>query len=131
VVFVLICAGLSHVRAESSTESAVSAARDWLSGVDGGSYADSWRESSAYFRGLVSEDTWRTSVEGVRKPFGRLLSRTLLTVQESSAIPGAPDGNYVVISFAAAFENKKSARETVTFVLDGDGKWRAAGYLIR
>jgi hypothetical protein len=131
IALIFVCAGLNHARAESSMESAVSAARDWLSDVDGGSYAESWHESSAYFRGLISEDNWRASVEKARKPMGRLLSRELLTAEEPAAIPGAPDGRYVVMSFAAAFEHKKSARETVTFMLDVDGKWRAAGYFIK
>lgn len=40
-------------------------------------------------------------------------------------------GDYVVLSFKMVFEHKKSAIETVTFMLDHDGKWRAAGYFIK
>jgi hypothetical protein len=47
------------------------------------------------------------------------------------SLPGAPDGEYVVIQFKTAFENKKFAIETVTPMLDGDGKWRVSGYFIR
>jgi ribosomal protein S17E len=36
----------------------------------------------------------------------------------------------VVIQFDASFENKKSAIETVTPMLDKDGKWRVAGYYV-
>jgi hypothetical protein len=35
------------------------------------------------------------------------------------------------MSFKTAFEQKKSAIETVTFMLDSDGKWKAAGYFIK
>jgi hypothetical protein len=43
----------------------------------------------------------------------------------------APDGEYVVIQFEASFENKKSAIETVTPMLDKDGNWRVSGYYVK
>jgi ribosomal protein S17E len=33
--------------------------------------------------------------------------------------------------FDTSFENKKSAVETVTFMQEKDGKWKAAGYYIK
>jgi len=38
---------------------------------------------------------------------------------------------YVVIEFTASFENKKSAIETVTPMMDKDGKWRVSGYYVK
>jgi hypothetical protein len=35
------------------------------------------------------------------------------------------------MQFNASFANKKSATETVTFMLEKDGQWRAAGYFIK
>lgn len=70
-------------------------------------------------------------MEGFRKPLGKLVSRKIVKTQESSSLPGAPDGKYVVMSFKTAFKKKKSAIETVTFMVDSDGKWRAAGYYIK
>ncbi|HEX9454853.1 MAG TPA: DUF4019 domain-containing protein, partial [Candidatus Binatia bacterium] len=40
-------------------------------------------------------------------------------------------GNYFVMQFDASFGNKKGAVETVTFMQEKDGKWRAAGYYIK
>jgi len=37
----------------------------------------------------------------------------------------------VVMQFDTSFSNKKSAVETVTFVQEKDGKWKAAGYYIK
>jgi hypothetical protein len=42
-----------------------------------------------------------------------------------------PDGNHVVIKYNMSFQEKKSAAETVTPMLDKDGKWRVAGYSSR
>lgn len=131
----VICFGTAqfgHLWAASQTEtSAVSAARAWLSLIDGGDYSASWGEDSAYFRGAVTEQNWTTSLNGARKPLGAPTHRTMTKKQESTSLPGAPDGKYVVLSFRTAFEHKKSAIETVTFMLEDDGKWRAAGYFIR
>jgi hypothetical protein len=45
--------------------------------------------------------------------------------------PGAPDGKYVVIRYETSFRNKKAATETVTPMLDADGRWRVSGYFIK
>ena len=44
---------------------------------------------------------------------------------------GRPDGEYVVILYDTSFENKKSAVETVTQMIDKDGNWHVAGYYIK
>ena len=62
---------------------------------------------------------------------GKLISRNLTKTQNAQSLPGAPDGNYVVMQFATSFENKKDAVETVTFMREKDGKWKAAGYYIK
>jgi hypothetical protein len=46
-------------------------------------------------------------------------------------LPGAPDGEYVVIQFEASFEKKKAAVETVTPMVDEDGEWRVSGYYLK
>ena len=51
--------------------------------------------------------------------------------QEMTELPGAPDGHYVLLQFETVFANKKSTIETVTFMLEKDGKWKAAGYYIK
>jgi hypothetical protein len=66
-----------------------------------------------------------------RNPLGKLESRNMLKTQEATSLPGAPDGKYVVMSFETAFEHKKSAIETVTFMADKDGICCAAGYFIK
>jgi len=48
-----------------------------------------------------------------------------------TSLPGAPDGEYVVIQYKTSFENKKDAVETVTPMKDEDGVWRVSGYYIK
>jgi hypothetical protein len=115
----------------SKEKAAVAAAQKWLSLVDDGQYAQSWKQAATFFRNAVSEEQWEHSLQAVRKPLGKLLSREVKTKAYKTSLPGAPDGEYVVIQFATSFANKKSAVETVTPMRDQDGTWRVSGYFIR
>jgi hypothetical protein len=116
---------------EAAEKTAASVAPAWLAQIDGGKYAASWKDASAYFRGAITEKGWSDALNSSRKPLGKLVSRKLASAQSASSLPGAPDGNYVVMQFSTSFNNKKEAVETVTFVQEKDGKWRAAGYYIK
>ena len=110
-------------------KAATAAAQTWLATVDDGQYAQSWDQASELFRKAITQDKWVSALESVRKPLGKLVSRAVISAQTTN-LPGAPDGQYVVMQFNASFANKKSAVETVTFMQEKDGKWKAAGYYI-
>jgi hypothetical protein len=110
---------------------AQSAAVAWLVLIDAGNYSASWNAASSLFRQHVSQSQWQTAAAGARVPFGALKSRKLQSATFTRSVPGAPDGEYVVVTFASSFENKASAMETVTPMLDADGTWRVSGYYIR
>jgi predicted Ser/Thr protein kinase len=116
---------------KSQTQDAVSAAKEWLTVVDAGNYSGSWKGAAPFFQGAVTETSWETSMISFRKPLGSLISRKLKSAQLMTEMPGAPDGQYVVMQFETSFANTKSAIETVTFARDQDGQWRAAGYYIK
>jgi len=110
---------------------ALAAAENWLAIIDKGEYAESWKEAAEYFKTAVSQNQWVNSLQAVRKPLGKVNSRTVKSTTYKTSLPGAPDGEYVVIQFTTTFENKKSALETVTPMKDKDGKWRVSGYFIK
>lgn len=112
-------------------ELAVAAAKNWLVMIDQEKYAESWKEAAGYFKNAVKQEQWEQMLPAVRKPLGKLVSRNVKTATYQTALPGAPDGEYVIIEFESTFENKKSAIETVTPMLDKDGKWRVSGYFIK
>jgi hypothetical protein len=70
-------------------------------------------------------------MQAFRKPLGRTISRKLKNKTYATSLPGAPDGEYVVIQYQTRFEHKASAIETITPMLDEDGKWRVSGYFIK
>ncbi len=110
---------------------AVKAATAWVQLLDSGKYDQSWKDSATLFQAAMKQEAWRVSVSEVRKPIGKKLARKVFSAQETKDLPGAPPGTYVVIQFQTDFENKKGAIETITPMLDKDGKWRVSGYFIR
>jgi hypothetical protein len=110
---------------------AVSAAEKWLNMVDEGRYSDSWQGAAEYLRNAINQEQWNRSLRAVRKPLGEVVSRQMKTATYKTSLPGAPDGEYVVIQFDTSFENKKAAIETVTPMMDQDGRWRVSGYYIK
>ncbi len=132
VVIGLVLAVISAVGGSPEKEKpAVASAERWLGLVDQGKYAESWKEAAALFRNAIDQGQWEQSLQGVRKPLGKLITRKIRTKTYRTSLPGAPDGEYVVIEFESSFENKKSAVETVTPMMDKDGKWRVSGYYIK
>lgn len=110
---------------------ATAAAEKWLDLVDAGKYAASWETAAKYFQNAISREKWEQTLDAVRKPLGKLIKRKLISATYKTALPAAPDGQYVVIQFEASFVNKKNAIETVTPMLSEDGKWRVSGYYIK
>lgn len=115
----------------SAEKAAVADAKTWLKLVDQREYSSSWDEAAEYFKKAVTKKQWEQSIQAVRKPLGKTISRKLKSKNYMTSLPGAPDGEYVVIQFETSFENKNYAIETVTPMLDKDGKWRVSGYYIK
>jgi hypothetical protein len=130
-VLILSALGCATVQNPKAEADAVESARAWLTLIDEGKYADSWNDAAEIFKDAVKKEKWMQALQGVRKPLGNLISRETKNTTYKTSLPGAPNGEYVVIQFKASFENKKSAIETVTPMLDKDGNWRVSGYYIK
>lgn len=124
----MVCAA-SH--AGEVGDHAVEVAKKWLAVVDSGDYAKSWTNAAEFFRNAISEERWEQAVRSIRDPLGEVVSRTRKSADYATELPGAPDGEYVVVQFETTFANKASAVETVTPMKDPDGVWRVSGYFIR
>jgi hypothetical protein len=122
---------LAIVRADENAERAAqNSAVVWLALVDSSKYSESWEEASQLFKRQVTKQQWETALNSVRSPLGKLNSRSLKSAEYSTTLPGAPDGEYVVMQFETSFEKKKSAIETVASMKD-EGKWKVSGYYIK
>ncbi len=103
----------------------------WIVGIDAGKYSQSWKDAAKFFQTAITESGWVSALEGTRKPLGAVKSRAIRDMKKATALPGAPDGEYLIIQFDTSFGAKENAVETVTFMLEKDGSWRAGGYFIR
>jgi hypothetical protein len=135
IALTILTAGLLGVTAiaqdAQSVSQAQNAASAWLALVDAGNYADSWEQAAGSFKASVSKPSWAAAAARVRLPLGALKSRQIQSSTFTHTLPGVPDGDYVVITYASRFENKGSAVETVTPLRDKDGTWRVSGYFIK
>ena len=107
------------------------AARSWLALTDEAKYGQSWDEAASLFKSAVTKADWEKAVKGVRSPLGAVVSRKIQSATFTRTLPGAPDGEYVVIKFETQFQNKAAAVETVTPMREKDGSWKVSGYFIR
>ena len=106
-------------------------ATEWLALVDAGKYVESWERMSSGFKKAVSKRKWKSTIEKVRKPLGKFISRKLKSVEYAKELPGAPEGEYVVLQYESAFERRPAAVEKVTLILGQDLTWRVSSYAVK
>jgi hypothetical protein len=117
--------------AGDTEDQALEAAEQWLDLVDRGEYEKSWMSAAALLRAAVTLEQWEHALNAARKPLGEVKSRKLRGAEYTTSMPGAPDGEYVVIQFDTSFANKKEAVETITPMKDAVGVWRVSGYYVK
>lgn len=102
----------------------------WLNIIDAGNYEQSWDQSAPFFQSQITRESWVQSLNQVRKPLGEVTSRQVKSSSEYTKLPGAPDGQYVVITLDTDFAQKSNSIETLT-ISKVDDNWRAVGYFIK
>ena len=107
------------------------AAANWLVQIDKGEYLESWDNAAPYFQNQILQTRWSAALKASRRPLGNLTSRNINSSEFKSELPGAPDGNYYILTYNSSFENKASAIETITLTKGIDGKWKTVGYFIK
>jgi hypothetical protein len=116
---------------EGRTAAAIKAAETFLLLLDTGQYGQSWDEAAGLFRKQVPKESWMQQLNGLLPPLGLVKNRAITSAEYTTSLPGAPDGEYVVIRYRSSFANKEEAVETVTPMRDKDGQWRGSGYSLK
>ncbi len=116
---------------DAAAKDAAEAARTWLAAADEGRGAETWNLAAADFQYRIAAEQWQRALAAARAPLGTLRTRSSISARHATSLPGAPDGDYVVMQFQSEFEHKASALETLTLARQSDGSWRVAGYFIR
>jgi hypothetical protein len=119
------------MKPDQAEELARAAAESWLEHIDRDDTATSWSAAHSGFRAAIPQEAWSTAVRQALAPLGPFRRRSFTSAEYHSELPGAPDGHYVVLIYATAFEKKAHAIETVVPALDTDGIWRVSGYFVK
>ena len=117
--------------APTNEQAARAAAEEWLPLIDAGQYPESWQKLDPAFAKKVGKKKWASSMTEIRQRVGKLQSRKFNSAEYSKELPGAPEGEYVVVQFESQFEKKPAASEKVILILGRDLFWRVAGYAVK
>lgn len=117
-------------RAQAGDSAAVAAAEAWLPYLDSADYVGAWEHAGEFARSNFPVEAWVNAMTAARARLGSLASRRLVDVAEESALPGAPPGDYVTITYESRFSSWAPATERVTLVRDDSGCWAVLGYVV-
>jgi len=130
IMIAALCGACARKPPAEKDAAATQAALDWLKLIDEAAYDQSWETAAPYFQQAVPKENWVQQIRAVRKPLGATKSRKKVGARYTTELPGAPDGEYVLLRFDSSFANKNNAIETITPMLTTNG-WRVSGYYIR
>jgi uncharacterized protein DUF4019 len=102
----------------------------FLGYLDQGRYADSYAYTGMLLRTQVDREAFAAQIEKARAGTGALQGRELIDANYDTSVPGAPQGQYVILHYHANFANRQDAVETVTLAM-AKGYWRVDGYYIK
>ncbi|WP_240452966.1 DUF4019 domain-containing protein [Pseudoalteromonas agarivorans] len=113
----------------AETTKNMSVAINWLQLIDAGEYTKSWQQADALFKSQLSKANWKSALNTVRAPLGKVATREQISANAYSSLPGAPQGKYLIVQFKTQF-SARLAVETLT-LSKSSGQWRAVGYFIK
>ena len=130
VALALVTLSAPAIAYPDALTSDVATANKWLEQLDAKSWNESWKGTGKLFQSNLMQEQWAKTAQAVRDPLGAVISRHILGVTKTTTLPGAPDGEYGVLTYSAAFTNKASTVETVVLAREGE-QWKIVGYFIR
>lgn len=132
VLLLLVLSSLAYAaEPKEKRATGAKAAADWVTLLDNGKFGDAWKQLSPSQRPNGSKDKWQSDVSRYRHQVGKLHDRKLISADYTTKVPGAEDGEYVVVTFLSSFERLGSALEIVVPQLLPDGSWVISGYSIK
>lgn len=115
---------------KAATEQAGQAALRWLASLDANNFEACWNGLAPAVKGQVAKADFDGSLSAVREQYGSVRTRHPSKVTFTHAMPGAPDGDYVVLQYDTEFSKGARAVETVIPMRTADG-WKVSGYFVR
>ena len=127
---ILACIGCSSKKdVADNGKTSEGTAQAWLNLLDKAKYAKCWDGTIDFFKKSISKEDWLEEMKTKRKPFGKAVSRKLEFQRQLPMLPGAPEGNYLLMRYNTNFA-EKTASETLT-LLESGGVWTVIDYSIK
>jgi hypothetical protein len=98
-------------------------AREWLGIVDSGQDVESWNLITKSFQEEFPPEKWKTTMENVRKPLGRVIQRDMISK--------SVDGQFIDLVYRTQYEKGTGDYKETLSVIERSGKWIVAGYIIK
>ncbi|MFC5460791.1 DUF4019 domain-containing protein [Massilia niabensis] len=117
--------------ANADTAAAVDAANRWLALMDAGQAVEAWDQAAPILQSAVTRTAWMDVGKSVRAPLGAVKSRRLASSVFTRTLPGAPEGEYVVVRYTTDFTSRAGITETVVPMRQPDGSWKVTTYRFR
>jgi hypothetical protein len=109
----------------------IKAGKAWLALLDSDKAGAAWDLASKQLQNAVKRAAFVAESRRVRKPLGKLDSRTEVKFARAHDLPGAPPGDYAIIEYDAKFKNGKHLSEQLIWAIEEGGTWRVNGYYYR
>ena len=133
LLVLVLCAGTGQAQTDphlAEEQAAERQALGFLNYLDQGRYADSYDYTGMLIRSTLDRDNFAKQIENARAKAGATLSRSLMDASYSTTVPGAPEGEYVILHYGSSFANQQQAVETVVLAF-AKSYWRVSGYFIK
>ncbi len=127
IIFPLISQKVPEEKAGQAT----AAAERFLDLVDQEKYGESWDMSASLMKEKISREKWVEHLGKAMQLTGPAVGRQQEDLTYSTMAKDSPDGEYIVINYNSSFKNQADLGETITVMLDKDGRWRVAGYFVQ
>jgi hypothetical protein len=102
----------------------------FLGYLDHGRFADSYAYTGMLIRSQLDREAFASEVEKARAGTGAIQSRELIDAGYATSVPGAPEGQYVVLHYHSSFAKRADTVETLTLAF-ANGYWRVSGWYIK
>ncbi len=124
------CLTMTPGHARLFSPEAIQTATTFAQTIDRGEFAAAYESASPLLQIQHDKQDWIDQVKRHQQLLGTVNQRTLVAVRAVTTFPQLPDGDYLVVQFAAQTPLKQEARE-VLLLQQQNGTWQICDYAIR
>jgi hypothetical protein len=128
-------AGPAAAQAAQNNDDAVKAgtetAKQWVKLVDDQQYDKTWDHVGKVFKSSFKQADWSDMLKKGRDQLGTVKKRELGKAEFITELPGAPKGEYVVVTWNTEFQNQPEAINEIVVATRESAQWKVVGYSMR